>query len=132
MTLPPAIPLTPSCIAKGERLLHQLQLYQMSRTCSSRSSEFINMRSVHFCCYHHHRYIVSFPIGLNPSPPNAPFPGVLKKSIGAAFLRLDALPDINHMCGMQCQIVINKIFWPEINENSCTNLCVEFQHKQQH
>ena len=37
------------------------------------------------------------------------------KCIGAAFfLRPDAIPDVNHMCGMQCQIVLNKIFWPEI------------------
>ena len=30
-----------------------------------------------------------------------PFPGVLMKSSGAAFLRPDALPDVNHMYGMQ-------------------------------
>ena len=46
---------------------------------------------------------------------NTPIPGVLMKSIGAAFLRLDALPDVNHMRGMQYQIVLNIIFWPEIN-----------------
>ena len=40
---------------------------------------------------------------------------VLMKSIGAEFLRPDALPDVNHMRGMQCQIVLNKIFWPEIS-----------------
>ena len=40
---------------------------------------------------------------------NAPFPGVLMKSIGAAFLRPDALPDVNHLRGMQCQIVLNTI-----------------------
>ena len=45
-------------------------------------------------------------------PHNAPFPGVLMKSILAAFLRPDALPDVNHMRGMQCQIVLNIIFWP--------------------
>ena len=28
---------------------------------------------------------------------NTPFPGVLMKSIGAAFFRPDALPDVNHM-----------------------------------
>ena len=49
-------------------------------------------------------------------PHNTPFPGVLMKSNGAAvFLRTGALPDVNHMRGMQCQIVINIIFWPEIN-----------------
>ena len=31
---------------------------------------------------------------------NIPFPGVLMKSIGAAFFRPDALHDINHMRGM--------------------------------
>ena len=31
---------------------------------------------------------------------NTPFPGVLIKSIGTAF-RPDALPDVNHMRGMQ-------------------------------
>ena len=29
--------------------------------------------------------------------------------------RPDALPDVNHMRGMPCQIVQNKIFWSEIN-----------------
>ena len=29
------------------------------------------------------------------------------KSIGAAFLRPDALPDVNHMRGMQYKIVLN-------------------------
>ena len=37
-------------------------------------------------------------VGLPPH--NAPFPGVLMKSIGAAFLQPDALPDVNHMRGM--------------------------------
>ena len=32
---------------------------------------------------------------------NTPFPWVLMKSIGAAFFRPDALPDVNHMRGMQ-------------------------------
>ena len=40
-------------------------------------------------------------------PHNTPFPGVLMKSFGAAFLRPDALPDVNHMRGMQYQIVLN-------------------------
>ena len=49
-------------------------------------------------------------------PHNTPFPGVLIKSIGAAFfLRPDALPDVNHMRGMQYQIVLNIILWSEIN-----------------
>ena len=62
-------------------------------------------------------------------PHNTPFPGVLMKSIRAAFLRLDALPDVNHMCGIQYKIVLNIIFWPEINEYSCTNVYVQFLHK---
>ena len=37
------------------------------------------------------------------------------KSIGAVFLQLDALPGVNHMRGMQYQIVINITFWPELN-----------------
>ena len=41
---------------------------------------------------------------------NNPFPGVLMKSIGAAFLRPDSLPDVKHMRWMQYQIVINIIF----------------------
>ena len=36
-------------------------------------------------------------VGLPPH--NAPFPGVLMNSIGAAFLRPDALPGVNHMVG---------------------------------
>ena len=40
---------------------------------------------------------------------NTPFPGVLMKSIGAVFLRPNALPDVNHMRGMQYQIVLNII-----------------------
>ena len=48
-------------------------------------------------------------------PHNTPFPRVLMKSIGAVFLRPDALPVVNHMRGMQYQIVINIIFMPEIN-----------------
>ena len=51
-------------------------------------------------------------VGLPPN--NNPFPGVLMKSI-EAFLRPDALPDVNHMRGMQYQTVLNIIFWPEIN-----------------
>ena len=45
---------------------------------------------------------------------NAPFPGVPIKILEQHFLRPDALPDINHMCQMQYQIVLNKIFWLEI------------------
>ena len=36
------------------------------------------------------------------------------KSIGAEFLRPDTLPRVNHMHGMQYQIVLNIIFWPEV------------------
>ena len=32
---------------------------------------------------------------------NTPFPGVLMKSIGAVCFRPDAIPDVNHMRGMQ-------------------------------
>ena len=65
---------------------------------------------------------VSYRVGLPPH--NAPFPGVLMKSIGAAFLRPDELPDVNYMRGMQCQIVINKIFWPEITNTIFVQICV--------
>ena len=40
-------------------------------------------------------------------PHNTPFPRVLMKSIGTVFLRPDSLPDVNHMRGMQYQIVLN-------------------------
>ena len=46
---------------------------------------------------------------------NIPYSGVIMKSIGAEFLRLDALPDVNHMHGMHYQIVLNIIFCPELN-----------------
>ena len=52
-------------------------------------------------------------VGLPPH--NTPFPRVLMKSIGAVLLRPDALPDVNHMHGMQYQIVLNITFWPEVN-----------------
>ena len=74
--------------------------------------------------YYYHRFIVRFPNGLD-----FPFPGVLMKSIGAAMVPPDAFPGINHMRGMQYQIVINIIFWPELNNISCTNLFVQFLHK---
>ena len=37
------------------------------------------------------------------------------KSIGEAFLRPDAFPDVNYMSGMQYQIVLSIILWPEVN-----------------
>ena len=37
---------------------------------------------------------------------NIPSSGVLMKSIGEEFLRPDALPGVNHMRGMQYQIVL--------------------------
>ena len=52
--------------------------------------------------------LFSYRVGLPPH--NAPFPRVPMKSIGAAFLRPDALPGVNHMRRMQYQIVLNKIF----------------------
>ena len=52
---------------------------------------------IYIYIYIYHWFIVRFPIGLD-----FPFPGVLMKSIGAAvFFRPDALPDVNHMRGMQ-------------------------------
>ena len=48
-------------------------------------------------------------------PHNTPFPGVLIKSIGAADNIYTYLPDVNHMRGMQYQIVLNIILWSEIN-----------------
>ena len=41
------------------------------------------------------------------------------KSIGEEFLRPDALLGVNHMRGMQCQIVINITFCSELNYYSC-------------
>ena len=49
------------------------------------------------------------------------------KSIGAEFLRPDALPGTNHMRGMQSQIVLNVAFCPELNNTVGTNLF--FLHK---
>ena len=40
---------------------------------------------------------------------NNPPSGVLMKTIGVEFLQLDALPGVNHMHGMQYQIVLNII-----------------------
>ena len=37
------------------------------------------------------------------------------KSIGAEYLRPDALPGVNHMRGMQYQKVINIAFWSKLN-----------------
>ena len=36
------------------------------------------------------------------------------KSIGAEFLRPDALPGVNHMREIQYQIILNITFWPEL------------------
>ena len=46
------------------------------------------------------------------------------KSFGAAFLRPDALPGVNHMRGMQYQIVLNMTFWPELSTNTVVQICV--------
>ena len=43
---------------------------------------------------------------------------VLMKSIGAEVLRPDALPGVNHMFGMQYQIVLNTILWSENSTNT--------------
>ena len=45
---------------------------------------------------------------------NIPSSGVLFKSIGAEFLRPDALPGVYYMRGMQYQIVINITFCREL------------------
>ena len=65
--------------------------------------------------YHQHRFIIRFPIELDFPFITIPLSGVLMKSIGATFLRPDGLPDVNHMRGLQYQIVLNIIFLPEIN-----------------
>ena len=52
---------------------------------------------------------VGLPLHNNPSS------GVLMKSIGVEFVRPDALPGVNHMRGMQNQIVINIAFCPKLN-----------------
>ena len=50
-------------------------------------------------------------------------------SIGTEFLRPGAFPGVNHMRVMQYQVVLNKTFWSELNEYSCTTLCAQFLHK---
>ena len=68
-------------------------------------------------------------VGLPPH--NTPFPRVLiLKSIGAGFLRPDALPDVNHMRGMQYQIVLNIIFLQEIT-NTVVQICVYNSYTKQ-
>ena len=57
------------------------------------------------------RFIVRFPIGLDRPPSQHTLARVLEQR----FFRPDALPDVNHMRGMQCQIVLNIIFRPELN-----------------
>ena len=52
---------------------------------------------------------------VGPPPHNIPSSGVLMKSIGTELLRTDALPDVNHMRGMQYQIVVKITFCPELN-----------------
>ena len=37
------------------------------------------------------------------------------KSIRAECVRPDALPGLNHIRGVQYQIVINITFWPDLN-----------------
>ena len=48
------------------------------------------------------------------------------KRIGAASLQPAGIPGINHMRGMQYQIVLNIAF---SSEYSCTNVCAQFLHK---
>ena len=52
------------------------------------------------------------------------------KSIGAAFLRPDALPDVNHMRGMQYQKVLNITFQPEVT-NTVVQICVYNSYTKQ-
>ena len=42
--------------------------------------------------------------------------GVLMKSIGAEFLQPDALPGVNHIRGMQDQMVLNITLCPKLNK----------------
>ena len=54
------------------------------------------------------------------------------KSFGAMLsLRLDALPVVNHMCGMQYQIVLNLTFCAKIQLIQLLNLCAQLLHKTQ-
>ena len=69
-------------------------------------------------------------VGLPPH--NTPFLRVLMKSIGAIFLRPDTLPDVNHMRGMQYQIVLHIIFLTEITNTVVQIFVYNFYTKQQH
>ena len=46
---------------------------------------------------------------------NTSFPGGVNEEYWSSVFRPDVLPDVNHMRGMQYQIVLNIIFWPELN-----------------
>ena len=110
-------------------------VYGISRTSKSVEKKTISIKSgfslkITFGC-------LTNRVGLPPH--NTPFPGLLIKSIGAAFY--DRMPFLTSTTCVGCsikvyQIVLNKIFWPEINkyklytflctiptQNSNINLC---------
>ena len=66
-----------------------------------------------------HKYISSvyslFSDGVGLPLHNISSSGMLMNSIDTYFLRPDDLFDVNHMHGMQYQIVIHISFWPELN-----------------
>ena len=70
---------------------HGIPTRTLNHFCTATTDEWCRNR------LHHHRFIVRFPIGLDPPPPQQPFTGVLIKSIWAAYLRPDVLPDVNHI-----------------------------------
>ena len=79
--------------------------------CSSTTSCRLRLLGPQTPHHHHHRSIDSFPIRLVFPIITLPF----QEYWSSVFLRSDALPDENHMRGIQYQIVLNIIFWPEIN-----------------
>ena len=58
-----------------------------------------------------HRFIVHFPIVFGLALHNIPSLGRLMKSIGADF----CTTDVNHIRGMQYQVVLNITIRPELN-----------------
>ena len=65
-------------------------------------------------------------------PPLARIMGVgrqQQQQYWSSIFRPDAIPGVNHMYGMQYQIVRNIILWAKLNFYSCTSLCVQFLHK---
>ena len=62
-----------------------------------------------------YRFYGPFPDRVGHPLHNISSPGVLIMSIGAEFLQPDALPGVNHMRGMQYEMVLNIKFWPELD-----------------